>query len=52
MTPCFASQPLGDQMLKAETVEAIKAGLAGLGGQVATLAEEMFVVAMDGERKA
>lgn len=37
--------------LKAETVEAIKAGLAGLGGQVAGLAKEIFEVAMDEERK-
>ncbi|KAL1606162.1 hypothetical protein SLS60_003563 [Paraconiothyrium brasiliense] len=38
-------------ILKAETVEAIKAGLAGLGGQVANLAKELFEVAMDEERK-
>lgn len=37
--------------LKTETVEAIKAALAGLGGQVATLAAELFEVAMDDERK-
>lgn len=39
-------------VLKAETVEAIKAGLAGLGGQVANLAKELFEVAMDEDRKA
>ncbi|KAK7178641.1 hypothetical protein DPSP01_007335 [Paraphaeosphaeria sporulosa] len=37
--------------LRAETVETIKAGLAGLGGQVAGLAKEMFEIAMDEERK-
>ncbi|KAF1973850.1 hypothetical protein BU23DRAFT_553836 [Bimuria novae-zelandiae CBS 107.79] len=39
-------------ILKAETVEAIKAGLAGLGGQVAQLAAGLFEVSMDEERKA
>lgn len=38
-------------VLKAETVEAIKAGLKGLGGEVEKLAAEMFEVAMDEERK-
>jgi hypothetical protein len=37
--------------LKPETVESIKAGLAGLGGDVAKLAGEMFEIKMDGDRK-
>ena len=36
--------------LTAETVESIKAGLAGLGGDVAKLAGELFEVKMDGDR--
>ncbi|KAJ4356839.1 uncharacterized protein N0V89_004876 [Didymosphaeria variabile] len=38
-------------ILKPETVEAIKAGLAGLGGQVANMTKELFEIAMDEERK-
>lgn len=37
--------------LTAQTVESIKAGLAGLGGDVAKLAGELFEVKMDGDRK-
>ncbi|KAJ4374766.1 hypothetical protein N0V83_001842 [Neocucurbitaria cava] len=37
--------------LTPETVESIKAGLAGLGGDVAKLAGELFEVKMDGDRK-
>ncbi|KAF1849150.1 uncharacterized protein K460DRAFT_404393 [Cucurbitaria berberidis CBS 394.84] len=36
--------------LTPETVESIKAGLTGLGGDVAKLAGELFEVKMDGER--
>lgn len=36
--------------LKPETVEIIKAGLAGLGGDVARLAGELFEVTKDGDR--
>jgi hypothetical protein len=38
--------------LKPETVEGIKAGLVGLGGDVEKLANEMFEIKMDGDRKA
>jgi hypothetical protein len=38
--------------LKPETVESIRAGLAGLGGEVAKLAGEMFNIAMDDDSKA
>ncbi|KAJ4290301.1 hypothetical protein N0V90_010517 [Kalmusia sp. IMI 367209] len=38
-------------VLKVETVEAIKAGLAELGGEVAKLAAEIFEIAMDEDRK-
>lgn len=37
--------------LTPETVESIKVGLAGLGGDVAELAGEVFEVKMDGDRK-
>ncbi|KAF2134774.1 hypothetical protein P153DRAFT_279449 [Dothidotthia symphoricarpi CBS 119687] len=37
--------------LRPETVESIKAGLAGLGGDVAKLAAEVFEVAVDGDRQ-
>jgi hypothetical protein len=37
--------------LKSETVQGIKSGLAGLGGDVAKLAGEVFEVAWDGERE-
>ncbi|KAI4642503.1 uncharacterized protein J4E78_010185 [Alternaria triticimaculans] len=37
--------------LTPQTVEGIKAGLAGLGGEVAKLAGEVFEVKMDGDRK-
>jgi len=37
--------------LEAETVESIKAALAGLGGQVAELAKKIFEVAMDEDKK-
>jgi hypothetical protein len=37
--------------LSAQTVEGIKKGLEGLGGDVAKLAGELFEVAMDGDRK-
>jgi hypothetical protein len=37
--------------LSAEMVESIKAGLAGLGGEVAKLAGELFEIKMDGDRK-
>lgn len=36
--------------LKPESVEGIKAGLAGLGGEVAKLAKELFEITMDGDR--
>jgi hypothetical protein len=38
--------------LKDETVEAIKAALAGIGGDVAALAKDIFVVANDGAKAA
>jgi hypothetical protein len=38
--------------LKPETVEGIRAGLAGLGGEVAKLAGEMFEIVMDDGKKA
>jgi hypothetical protein len=37
--------------LTPQTVEGIKAGLGGLGGEVANLAGELFEVAMDADRK-
>lgn len=37
--------------LTSQTIESIKAGLAGLGGDVAKLAVEVFEVQMDGDRK-
>jgi hypothetical protein len=37
--------------LMPETIEEIKAGLAGLGGEVAKLAGDVFEVQMDGDRK-
>lgn len=37
--------------LTPQTVESIKAGLAGLGGDVAKLAGELFEVTMDADRK-
>lgn len=37
--------------LTPQTIESIKAGLAGLGGEVAKLAGEVFEVQMDGDRK-
>jgi hypothetical protein len=37
--------------LAPETIEGIKAGLAGLGGEVARLAGEVFEVKMDGDRE-
>jgi hypothetical protein len=37
--------------LTPQTVESIKAALAGLGGDVAKLASELFEVTMDGARK-
>jgi hypothetical protein len=38
--------------LRPETVEGIKAGLVGLGGDVEKLAGDMFEIKMDGDRKA
>ena len=37
--------------LTPDTMESIKAGLAGLGGDAAKLAAEMFEITMDGDRK-
>jgi hypothetical protein len=37
--------------LAPKTVEDIKAGLKGLGGDVEKLAGELFEITMDGERK-
>lgn len=38
--------------LKEETVESIKAALANLGGNMATLAKDIFVVASDGAKSS